>query len=190
MKKILLFSVLLTGSLVFNDAAHAEELSGVNEQSVDQKEQEIIYFDGNQGDVLITDDVIIYKVSDVPLIPLPSLTASKNYTENEMGILGAGEWDRLGDEAVGRESGIYPSYGGDYKVTVVQSQYGPYLYALIEDDPITDITVRNFSFSKAGVYDMVFEDISGYVDGDNNQAEFFIRKSTMTSTYDYISFFD
>ncbi|MGE7624885.1 hypothetical protein ACQKMD_18110 [Viridibacillus sp. NPDC096237] len=91
---------------------------------------------------------------------------------------------------MGSKSKIYPSNGGDYRVVVSQSYFGPYLYSLKEHDPLFDATVKNFDFSGAGVYEMIFRDISNWCDGDDGLAEFFLVKLTMTSNDEYVSFWD
>ncbi len=187
MKKLFLMSLLLVGSTVFADGAKAAE---TEVKASSQKDSETIYFDENQ-ELLITDDVIIRKISDNPIdIKLANLSPKYNHNYSDIVITGAGEWDLLGDETVGATSGIYPSRGGDYRVVVSQSKFGPYLYALKEDSPGISLTVKNFNFSGTGTFEMIFRDISGYCDGSDGLAEFYIFKSTMQSTKDYISFWD
>ncbi|MFJ7841800.1 hypothetical protein ACIQXG_20450 [Lysinibacillus sphaericus] len=189
MKKFLLGLLLAGSSFAFYDEVYASEVSDTEVQSVEQEEVETIYFSGNQG-LLITDDVIIRKISDLPSNDIPNLESKFNYNGNGVVTLGAGEWDLIGDEFVKQTSGIYPSHGGDYRVSLVQSKFGPYLYALREDDGAIYQTVKNFNFSEEGVFEMIFRDISSYCDGSDGLAEFYIYKSTMTSTADYISFWD
>ncbi|MEK9197052.1 hypothetical protein ACH0B5_17935 [Ureibacillus sp. 179-F W5.1 NHS] len=192
MRKLFFGFLLVGGSFLFYDEADAAELSNsTEEQQVAQTESEVetIYFTEDQ-DILITDDVIIRRISDSPSVEMANLSLKSNYNNTGISLLGAGEWDLIGDEFVGSKSSIYPSHGGDYRVTIVQSKFGPYLYSLREHDPLLDTTVKNFKFSGAGFYEMIFPDISGYCDGDNGQAEFFIYKSTMQSTKDLITFWD
>lgn len=187
MRKILLILLFaVSGSFIFYDNGHAEELSEA--RLVEEKEVETIYFNEDQ-EILITDEVIIRRISDTPLINLDNLY-SEDENLNLITPLGAGEWDLIGDEFVKKKSNIYPSHGGDYRVVLNQSKFGPYLYSLREQDDIFYQTVKNFSFSGEGVYEMIFRDISGYCDGDDGLAEFFLYKSTMTSTADYVSFWD
>ncbi|MGE7624884.1 hypothetical protein ACQKMD_18105 [Viridibacillus sp. NPDC096237] len=91
MRKILLLGILLTGSFVFYDNAHAAELGDTSDvQSVEQKEAETIYFNEDQ-DILVTDDVIIRKISDSPLINLSVLAAKDNYNNSGIATFGAGK---------------------------------------------------------------------------------------------------
>ncbi|QCR33733.1 hypothetical protein [Lysinibacillus sp. SGAir0095] len=192
MRKLFLGFLLMGGSFLFYDEVDAAELSNsTEEQQVAQTEAEVetIYFTEDQ-DILITDDVIIRRLSDSPSVEMANLSLKRNYINTGISLLGAGEWDLIGDEFVGSKSSIYPSHGGDYRVSLVQSKYGPYLYSLREHDTLIDTTVKNFNFSGAGVFEMIFPNISGYCDGDDGLAEFFIYKSTMQSTADYISFWD
>lgn len=195
MRNILL-SFLLIGSsfLFFETPASASEVIDISGKQVVGQEQpdaeNTIYFNGEKDDILITDDVIIRKLADSPNINLPNLSTKYNYSNNGIVPMGAGEWDRLGDELVKQTSGIYPSHGGDYTVIVSQSSYGPYLYSLREQDTVFNSTVKDFNFSESGIYEMVFRNISGWCDGDNDLAEFYIYKYTMTSTAEWISFFD
>lgn len=190
MRNLFLGFLLAGGSFLFyNDAEAAELSNSTEEQQGEQSEVETIYFTEDQ-DILITDDVIIRRISDTPSVEMAKLSLKSNYINTGISVLGAGEWDLIGDEFVGGRSSIYPSHGGDYRVVVNQSKYGPYLYSLKEQDTYFNTNVKSFDFSGAGVYEMIFPNISGYCDGDDGLAEFFIHKSTMTSTADYISFWD
>lgn len=195
MRNILLFVVLVGSNfLFFETTASASEATDISGEQVAGQEQpdpeNTIYFNGNKDDILITNDVIIRKISDSPNNNLPNLSIKYNYLDNSIVTMGAGKWDLIGTEYVKQTSDVYPSHGGDYRVVVTQSAYGPYLYALKEQDTVFSPTVKSFSFSGKGVYEMIFRDISDWCDGDNNLAEFFIFKSTMTSTADFISFYD
>ena len=189
MRKILLGLLLAGSSFVFYDEVYASEISDNSEgQSVEQEEVETIIFTEDQ-DILITDELIIRKISDTPQTDLPNLASKYNYLNNLI-TRGAGEWDLVGDEFVKQKSGIYPSHGGDYRVVVSQSKFGPYLYSLREDDGGLYSTVKSFNFSGEGMYEFFFRDISNYCDGADGLAEFYIFKSSMTSTADLISFWD
>lgn len=185
MKKNLIMALLFVIVFGFSNDAHAVELnSDAYKQSVEQKEKETIYFDENK-DILITDNVIIRRISDTP-----DLSAKYNDDESGMIIAGAGEWDLIGDEFVGSRSSVYASHGGDYRLVINQTEFGPYLYSLREEDPIFYDVVENFNFSGKGIYEVVFRNISGYCDGDDGLAEFYLQKLTLTNIYDYVQFWD
>lgn len=192
MKKFLLGLLLAGSSFVFYDEVYASEVSNTEGQSVEQEEPETIHFNGDDG-ILITDKFIIRKISDLPtndFDDILDLSPKLNYSQNGLVTLGAGKWDLIGDEFVKQTSSIYPSHGGDYRISFVQSKYGPYLYSLRESDGSLYDVVENFHVTGAGNYEWVWRDISSYCDGADGLAEFYIYKSTMTSTADYISFWD
>lgn len=183
MKKNLSLALLFVISFGFSNDVHAVELNPTaNDHSVEMKEKETIYFEEDQ-DILITDNVIIKRISDTP-----DLSAKHN--DDELVTAGAGVWDLIGDEFVGGKSSIYPSHGGDYRLVINQSEYGPYLYSLREHDPIMWQTVDNFSISGKGIYEMIFRNISGYCDGDDGLAEFYLEKLSHRRVYDYVQFWD
>ncbi|TKI72483.1 hypothetical protein FC756_01510 [Lysinibacillus mangiferihumi] len=97
MKKFLLGLLLAGSSFAFYDEVYASEVSDTEGQSVEQEQEEVetIYFSGNQG-LLITDDVIIRKISDLPSNDIPNLESKFNYKGNGVVTLGAGEWDLIG----------------------------------------------------------------------------------------------
>ena len=141
--------------------------------------EETINFDGETETYVETKDVSIKKISD-----------EVSNTNSILTPYGAGVWDLIGYENVGKTSKVYPSSGGNYKVIIEQPSYGPYLYSLREKDNDLYQTVDKFNITGKGTYETVFKDIGGYVDGDNKKAEFYIYKSTMTSTKNFIAFYD
>lgn len=167
MKKLLikpLLSLSLISSMAYPLHASAEET---------------INFDGETDTYLETEDIVIKKISDD--------VSNDNLIVTPYG---AGEWDLVGYENVGQTSKVYPSSGGNYKVIIEQPSYGPYLYSLREKDTYLYQTVESFKFSGKGTYETVFKNIGNYVDGDNKKAEFYIYKSTMISTKNFIAFYD
>ncbi|GAA5000238.1 hypothetical protein GCM10023317_32030 [Actinopolymorpha pittospori] len=97
---------------------------------------------------------------------------------------GAGEWDYLGPDDFTKQSRTFQSGGGDFMICLdAHSQHGSYI--LWEEDPFNpDDQVRlndgllnllDFprDFDSSGCY--AFRGISNYVDGANDQAEFYVQ---------------
>ncbi|MBP1081874.1 MULTISPECIES: hypothetical protein [Bacillus] len=95
----------------------------------------------------------------------------------------AGEWDLLGGDRFSDESDIWPSGGGDYKICL-SSESKPGYYQLFEEDPYNpdDQVKTGVYFKTAGSNDFdsngchVYKDIGGFVDGTDDQAEFYLKK--------------
>lgn len=94
---------------------------------------------------------------------------------------GPGEWDFLGQYALYESSqpGVYrtltaKSGGGDLRVCLLDGPSWTARYSLWEYDPNNaDDHVMDFYLDEGRC--VVFRSIGGYVDGDNNRAEFYIR---------------
>lgn len=96
---------------------------------------------------------------------------------------GAGTWDYLGSDEFTTQSRNFESGGGDFMICLSSdSPHGH--YALFEEDPFNpDDQVRTNDgllngldfpgdFNSSGCY--AFRGISGYVDGTNGKAEFYV----------------
>lgn len=114
---------------------------------------------------------------------------------NEFTVMGAGEWDQVNSDYsfsvydrlwvrpwnYNSWSGTYVtySYGGDFAVKLIPKQggiAGPYEVELWEEDeagnPDEYVGTRTVS-SSGGM--AIFRGISGYVDGSNGKAEFYVK---------------
>ena len=189
MKKSLLFGLLLAGSFLLYDydasAAESSTSTGQTSESTDN----IIYFDSDKQDILVTDDIIIRTIS-----PLTSdfYSTSNKYKEDINSLpIATGTWDVLGGEYVKAKSNVWASTGGDYQVEVAQEDYGPVFYQLKEQDPTFDDNVGDtLHVSGSRIVALTYRNISHYCDGDNNLAEFYMEKLTHTSKPYYMVFYD
>lgn len=97
----------------------------------------------------------------------------------------------MGWEYVKGDSNVFPSSGGNYKVEIEQTDYGPVFYQLKEKDPYFDDNVGNqYALSGARYYILTYKNIDSFCDGDNNLAEFFMHKLTHGSSSYYMAFYD
>ncbi|MFJ7186017.1 hypothetical protein [Lysinibacillus xylanilyticus] len=182
MKKSLFSGILLASSfLLFNNDVSAAEQSTSTDQPSDESTENIVYFDLDTQDLLVTDDVIIRKID-------PSSNTSLN---PDISLLGNGVWDLLGYETVFSKSSIWQSEGGDFKVVIEQNDYGPVFYQLKEEDTSTSQSVGSQQhISGTGMAEIVYRDITSYVDGDDKLAEFYMTKLTHKNNGYFMAFYD
>ncbi|MFT9850089.1 hypothetical protein [Aneurinibacillus sp. REN35] len=114
------------------------------------------------------------------------MLTTTSVSANGVDALGAGSWDYVGSDVFTKESRVFKSGGGDFKICISKDSR-PGTYWLNEDDPIEDDWVLpplqyygggfpNGDFDSKGCY--VYRDIGGFVDGRDNQAEFKLTKDT------------
>jgi hypothetical protein len=106
---------------------------------------------------------------------------------------GAGEWDPVGSDHLtyrGTSNGtdIYGtdsvnSGGGDFKVCISSGSPSNY-YTLVEYDPSNADDIVSAKWISSGGC-AVWSSIGGYVDGDNNKAEFYVTASKAAYAYFY-----
>ncbi|AEI41011.1 hypothetical protein [Paenibacillus mucilaginosus] len=88
---------------------------------------------------------------------------------------GAGEWDYVGSSTFTYSSAVAKSAGGDFLVCLESGPSG--YYNLYEDDPDGNADERvGYVYLYAGACG-AFRSIGGFVDGDNNRAEFYVYKA-------------
>lgn len=181
MKKSLLSGLLLASSFfLFNSHSSAEELSKSIVEPIESTE-DIIYFNSDKQDLLVTDDIIIRTVE-----PNNSLLKAVDVQATSNGV-----WDLLGYETVYSTSSIWHSTGGDFAVEVGQTDFGPVFYQLKESDGSTSQNVGSkLSVSGSKIVTLTYRGISNYVDGDNELAEFYMKKLTHTSKGFIMAFYD
>lgn len=183
MKKILLSSLLLSSSLLFiNNEALAANIPVESVKSIEGTEnidyENMIYYDTDTQDILITDDVIIRTVE-----PSEFSTFSA----------GNGVWDFIGSQTVKAESSVFYSYGGDFKVEVDQTDFGPVIYQLKEKDPYFNDNVGSpITVSGSKTVSLEYRDITSYIDDDDEPgfAEFFMAKLTHKTKGFVMRFYD
>lgn len=195
MKKLLYSSLLLSSFLFSNEAGatsldSTEQIQNTNFQEITLEKPIVeettvepleFIFDGTQTEIT-HGDITVRKLSYNPLI-----------FKNRITTLGAGVWDYLGEEYFTNDSSVYPSYGGDYMVTLIHPRNAKYIYELREQDPIIYQTVDRFTIDDEGelpYYEIVFRNISGWVDGDDGQAEFYLSKLAPSFTKVSAAFWD
>lgn len=96
-----------------------------------------------------------------------------------------GTWDYIGSSIFFNTTGIAESTGGDFKYCLTAGPSG--WYKLWEDDPVGDDFVgeRYLSHDECAI----FRNIGGYVDGSNNEAEFYVKKTSQykrQGVYDFL----
>ncbi|MET4559616.1 hypothetical protein ABIA69_000759 [Lysinibacillus parviboronicapiens] len=186
MKKSLLSGLILAGSfLLFNNDALAAETSNFTNQPSESTDN-IIYYNTDEQDMLITDEFIITTIE-----PSESLR-NRN---NPLGIntLNNGVWDLLGYETVFSSSSIWHSTGGDFKVEIEQTDFGPVFYQLKEQDTYIDNNVgQQFQVSGSKYFALEYRNISSYVDDDGvkGAAEFYMTKLTHKGNGYFMAFYD
>jgi hypothetical protein len=106
--------------------------------------------------------------------------------------LGPGEWDYLGSSAL-QVTGTYnyfttnhvKSGGGDFAICLEDATSAG-IFTVMEYDPDNaDDKVREVYLSEGAC--SILRDIGGYVDGDNNRAEFYVATAGILGT---IGFWD
>jgi hypothetical protein len=105
---------------------------------------------------------------------------------------GSGTWDYMGSDVFTSQSKNFPSGGGDFKICLSNDSKEGY-YKLWEEDPyavdkqVPDDYVDGYDpyfpydfndSGPSGYKCLIYHSIGGWVDGDNNQAEFYVTKST------------
>ncbi|WP_042475489.1 hypothetical protein [Bacillus ndiopicus] len=175
MKKSLFLGTFLSFGLLFSTQVNASE-QDLSEE-IEIKASEFI-FDGTQKEI------------EIGNITVRALDYNPQIFSNRISILGAGVWDYLGDDVFSGESRVFPSAGGDYMVNLIHPTKEMYLYQLKERDDLWDTTVEPFKVSGELYYEVVFRNISGWVDGDNNKAEFFVNKLAPAFTKVTAGFWD
>lgn len=187
MKKSILSGLLLASSfLLFNNDVFAAEPNISTGQPSEESPENIVYFDMDTQDILVTDDVIIRKIDQSRNSLLNTLSLNQ-----DISLAGNGVWDLLGYETVFSTSSIWHSEGGDFKVVIDQTDFGPVFYQLKEEDTYTSQSVGpQHHISGTGVVEIVYRNISSYVDGDNNLAEFYMTKLTHKSNGYLMAFYD
>ncbi|CDQ40823.1 MULTISPECIES: hypothetical protein [Virgibacillus] len=95
-------------------------------------------------------------------------------------------WDYVGYSIFFNTTGIAESTGGDFKYCLDAGPSG--WYKLWEDDPVGDDFVgeRYLSHGECAI----FRNIGGFVDGSNNEAEFYVQKIHSTNVKSYMIFYD
>ena len=181
MKKITAFflGIFALSVFAFDNDVHAAKQIGKPEAPIGFDEE------GGENDTSMV-NLKITKISDYPML--------QPYTYPTMSIMGAGEWDLIGDETFRNNTSIYNSGGGNLRLVINQPTNGGlfptnYMYNLKEDDPLWQATIDSFYLPGQGIFEVEFN-VSGFVDGDNNKAEVFLQKLNMTSTDVYVQFWD
>jgi len=185
-KKSLLSGLIFASSfLSFNNDASAAVLSNSTSQPSESTDN-IVYYDTDKQDILITDEVIIRTIE-------PSESLLKRTNRLGINTLNNGVWDLLGYETVYSNSSIWHSTGGDFKVEIEQTDFGPVFYQLREQDPYVDDNVgKQYSISGSKYFALEYRGISGYVDDDGvkGAAEFYMAKLTHKSNGYFMAFYD
>lgn len=186
LKKSLLSSLLLAGSfLLFNNDASAAELSSTSTSQPSESTDNIVYYDTDKQDILITDEVIIRTIE-------PS-DSKRNTLLDKYSPLNNGVWDLLGYETVYSNSSVWYSLGGDFKVEIEQTDFGPVFYQLKEKDPYIDDNVgQQYHVSGSKYFSLEYRNISSYCDDDDEPgiAEFYMSKLTHTGNGYFMAFYD
>ena len=173
MKKKLIFGVLLSGFLFSNQVEAAE---------IKEEPKAIEFkFDGTT-DEIIKENIIVRELQHNPHV-----------FNERVSIMGAGVWDYLGESTFSIESSVFPSNGGDYMVSLIhpKDKKAKFIYELKEQDPLWSSTVERFTIEGPGeYYEVEFRGISGWLDGDDNQAEFFLSKLAPSFTTVSAGFWD
>ncbi|NDU75810.1 hypothetical protein GWI34_24750 [Actinomadura sp. DSM 109109] len=121
------------------------------------------------------------------LAPFTAGSASADISDRP-GPLGAGEWDYQGVDVFTTQSKNFPSGGGNFKVCLSRDSKHGY-YRMMEEDPWDEdeYVPSNTGYDDLGFYYpgdtdsqncFVYRNLNRFRDGDNNQAEFYLRKWT------------
>lgn len=189
MKKNLLSGIFLASSfLFFSNNASASEHDTVTKLPLESTDN-IIYYNSDTQDILITDEVIIRTIES------DNFPFNKNTFADKSLIspLNNGVWDLLGYEDVYTTSSVWYSLGGDFKVEVAQTDNGPVFYQLMEKDPYLDDSVGSVMIiSGSKIVSLEYRNISSYVDDDLEPglAEFYMKKLTHNTTPFLMAFYD
>jgi hypothetical protein len=108
---------------------------------------------------------------------------------------GAGEWDYLTYDYINNGSSkIVSSGGGDFMFVIDQPYIGPgftWLYKVYEDDgAIGDDVVGTWEMGNYDDPQAFIINARNYVDGDNDKAEFYIKKMTVPTQTVLVEFYD
>ncbi|MGM0884594.1 MAG: hypothetical protein ACQEXQ_26600 [Bacillota bacterium] len=119
-------------------------------------------------------------ISIICVIPFSSANAASEDTvapttvNAEITPMGAGEWDYLGSSTFVNSSAIAKSSGGDFLVCLESGPSG--YYNLYEYDPDNADDKVGYVYLYPGACG-AFRSIGGFVDGDNQRAEFYVYKA-------------
>ncbi|WP_445486563.1 hypothetical protein [Niallia sp. 03133] len=176
MKKfIFITSISFFSFLITSNNTFASEVEDSKEEIVKKSEDPVVANDGLQDGKNDPSSVNrkITKISDDPY-----------FLQKQMVTFGANEWDLIGSDFVKTYSKVFYSGGGDLKMYIVQPNVGPgfrWLYQLMEEDPTIDDNIDNFELPNSpGVYELIWN-VRSYVDGDNNKAEIYLKRNSMTT---------
>lgn len=190
MKKSLIFGTILSGSFLFSNNVFASEQQEMLEKEINSVDEvvESIVFDGSQ-DVLVTEHVIIRKISDV--VPVNYFHQSGRLDSPLITpFAGDGVWTKIGSDEFYTTSKTVSSTGGDFKVEIGQMENSKVRYQLREDDVAVSSLVSDITINSIGVFEFVFRDINGWLDGPDNEAEFYLKKLNGVATKTYVNFYD
>ncbi|WP_079527890.1 hypothetical protein [Halobacillus hunanensis] len=98
----------------------------------------------------------------------------------------SGGWDYVGHSTFREYTGVAESTGGDFMFVLNAGPSG--WYHLWEDDPAVNDYVGKKYLSHGE--SAIFRNIGGFVDGSNDEAEFFVKKHHNQNTKSYMIFFD
>ncbi|WP_312475271.1 hypothetical protein [Neobacillus sp.] len=186
MKKIL-FTVgflFVFGVFVINVNSTHASAAEIEPQGTDS--QEIDFQNAKNGKIIestVLDNGVtreIIKISDDP-------------NANVIMPMGAGVWDLIGDDLFKSRSKTVYSHGGDFKLVIHQYKYNGtlYMYKLVEEDPLLDFAVDNFTGPKSvGTFEVVYRGIDGWTDGSDGLAELHLAKLTYPFDDVYVQFWD
>ncbi|WP_437978308.1 hypothetical protein WMF11_17825 [Sorangium sp. So ce295] len=87
---------------------------------------------------------------------------------------GSGEWDYVGSSSFSYTSAVVKSAGGDFMICLESGPSG--YYSLYEDDSSNADEYVGYVYLRPGACG-AFRGIGGFVDGDNDRAEFYVYKS-------------
>ena len=107
----------------------------------------------------------------------------------------AGKWDYITSDTIKNgNSKIVSSYGGDFQFEIFQPDIGPgfqWLYQVYEDDgKLGDDYVGKYLLKNTSKVQEITLNARGYIDGDNNKAEFYIKKMTVPTRSVTVLFYD
>lgn len=189
MKKVLIITsfLLLLGAFSISTNTHASEREDngtISKVDISTENSEVldpvVAADGPEDGINDSSTVNfrLIKISDVPILP------GGYKATPQLGLvspMGAGEWDKIGNDYFSSRSKTFYSGGGDLMIEITQFRNGngtKWLYKLMEEDPVWNDTVKSFELpQEKGTWIMKF-DVRTWVDGDNNKAELYLEKLT------------
>ncbi|RAS86424.1 hypothetical protein [Priestia endophytica] len=126
--------------------------------------------------------IIIKKFKMVVIAFVVALLVPSSVFASSIEPFGSGDWDYQGKDVFTKQSAIFKSGGGDFKICLSKnSKHGS--YRLMEEDPynpddLVDLSDPDFpyDFDADGCY--VYEGVDRAIDGNDNQAEFYVIKWT------------